>query len=150
MDDKRFGNNTAIILMLKKLLSLEHSVRALNHTSKTAQIILARTLDWTQLHSRQKLFVIHVSSTADINHHIGYKNTESQCLSVFQYLFIHTMSSSVLKRLVHTILTCAIILVSPTILLLVLVHLKKNKFQFIFNLVLVRKIISVLVLVSVH
>ena len=30
---------------VKKLFSLEHSVRALNHTSKTAQIILARTLD---------------------------------------------------------------------------------------------------------
>ena len=39
---------------VKKLFSLEHSVRALNHTSKTAQIILARTLDrthWLPLHT---------------------------------------------------------------------------------------------------
>jgi len=34
-----------IEINVKKLFSLEHSVRALNHTSKTAQIILARTLD---------------------------------------------------------------------------------------------------------
>ena len=36
---------TTIILNVKKLFSLEHSVRALNHTSKTAEIIFARTLD---------------------------------------------------------------------------------------------------------
>ena len=42
-----FSHNSRPILKInvKKLFSLEHSVRALNHTSKTAQIILARTLD---------------------------------------------------------------------------------------------------------
>jgi len=40
------GNKTANI-NVKKLISLKHSVRSLNHTSKTAQIILARTLDRT-------------------------------------------------------------------------------------------------------
>ena len=38
---------TLYIINVKKLFSLDHSVRTLNQTSKTAQIILARTLDWT-------------------------------------------------------------------------------------------------------
>jgi len=39
---------------VKKIFSLEHSVRVLNHTSKTAQIILERSLDrthWLPLHT---------------------------------------------------------------------------------------------------
>ena len=46
--------NVIVINVKKKLFSLEHSVRALNHTSKTALIILARTLrrtHWLPLHT---------------------------------------------------------------------------------------------------
>jgi len=35
----------AIIIVKKKLFTLKHNVRALNHTSQTTQIILVRTLD---------------------------------------------------------------------------------------------------------